>query len=122
MCKINKCNNINFTMDGYCENHKNYTMTDFNIIKNHIKNRIIKINPIDSKEKLNLFLRLIKYLLYRKPFLEKNIGLLYSMTSKMEYLYLALYNTFIYDANLENKLVNLYIEVNNVMDELIIQN
>tara|TARA_B110000908_G_C10211427_1_gene430462 strand:+ start:642 stop:971 length:330 start_codon:yes stop_codon:yes gene_type:complete len=109
-------------MDGYCENHKNYTMTDFNIIKNHIKNRIIKINPIDSKEKLNLFLRLIKYLLYRKPFLEKNIGLLYSMTSKMEYLYLALYNTFIYDANLENKLVNLYIEVNNVMDELIIQN
>ena len=110
MCKINNCFNQSITSDGYCEKHKNFTVTDHDVINDYIKNTIEKISPIDTKSKLNSFLRLNRYLMHRIDFI-KSSNLLNSMILKLESLYNKIITTLLWDEETEEKLINLHLDL-----------
>ena len=119
MCKLNNCDKVEFTSDGYCIDHKNFTITDFQVIYNFIKNRIEELNPITSKNRLKKFIRLVKYLLYREEFLSENEGVLHVIANKIDYFFIKFNNTNLLDKHLEDKIIELYIEINYMMDKLL---
>lgn len=110
MCLINNCLNQSITSDGFCEKHKNFTVTDYDVINNYIKNTIEKINPINTRTKLNSFIRLNRYLMYRVEFI-KSKNLLDSMILKLELLYNKMLTTVLWDEEIDEKLINLHIDL-----------
>lgn len=118
MCIINNCSNTNITSDNYCNIHKNFTTNDYNIIYDYIKLKIEEINPIDNNIKLNKLLRLIKYILYRKMFLREHIGLLNVIIKKIEYFYDNILYTILYNKKTEDRLIDLYIKLNFILDDI----
>ena len=119
MCKITNCNKVEFTSDGYCIDHKNFTTTDFQIIYEFIRDSIDKLNPITSKKRLKKFIRLVKYLLYREDFLYENEGVLNVIANKIDYFFIKFNSTDVLDKELEDKIIELYIEINYMMDKLL---
>ena len=119
---INNCSNPNITSDNYCNIHKNFTMNDYYIICDYIKLKIEEINPIDNNIKLNKLLRLIKYILYRKDFLREHFKLLNAIIKKIEYFYDNILYTILYNKKTEDKLIDLYIKMNLILDDIKIEN
>tara|TARA_B100000768_G_C11271289_1_gene373604 strand:+ start:821 stop:1171 length:351 start_codon:yes stop_codon:yes gene_type:complete len=110
MCKIYNCFNESLTSDGYCLKHKNFTLTDYKVINDYIKKTIEKINPIDTKSRLKSFLRLNKYLMHRIDYI-KSTNLINTMILKLESLYNKISVTLLCDEEMEEKLINLHINL-----------
>tara|TARA_B110000902_G_scaffold259254_1_gene330268 strand:- start:1059 stop:1358 length:300 start_codon:yes stop_codon:yes gene_type:complete len=97
-------------------------MNDYYIICDYIKLKIEEINPIDNNIKLNKLLRLIKYILYRKDFLREHFKLLNAIIKKIEYFYDNILYTILYNKKTEDKLIDLYIKMNLILDDIKIEN